>query len=144
MKLAMLVLCSLLWAAPALAVDTELAFSDPQLQQRYESLNRELRCLVCQNQAIADSNAGLAADLRREVHALLTAGKSDAEIREFMTDRYGDFVLYNPPVTGRTYLLWAAPAILLAIGLLTAFLIIRRRSRAVDSDPDEVDEVRQS
>ena len=85
-----------------------------------------------------------AADLRREVHALLTAGKSDAEIRAFMTDRYGDFVLYNPPVTGRTYLLWAAPAILLAIGLLTAFLIIRRRSRAVDSDPDEVEEVRQS
>jgi cytochrome c-type biogenesis protein CcmH len=140
-----LALCALLsafalfGAAPvAHAIDTEVAFQDPALQQRYESLNRELRCLVCQNQTIADSNAGLAQDLRREVREMITAGKSDDEIRKFMTDRYGDFVLYSPPVTARTYLLWAAPVLLLAIALFTIFSIVRRRARQpIDIDPEE-------
>jgi cytochrome c-type biogenesis protein CcmH len=122
----------------ALAIDTEPAFSDPALQHRYETLNRELRCLVCQNQPIADSNAGLAVDLRREVKAMIEAGKSDDEIRTFMTERYGDFVLYNPPLTARTYLLWAAPVLLLAIALYAIFSIVRRRARQpIDIDPEE-------
>lgn len=125
-------------APPAHAIDTQTEFEDPALQKRYEALNRELRCLVCQNQTIADSNATLAVDLRREVHAMISAGKSDDEIRAFMTQRYGDFVLYSPPLTARTYLLWAAPALLLAIALLSVFTIVRKRSRQpIDLDPEE-------
>jgi cytochrome c-type biogenesis protein CcmH len=135
---ALLAVVTLLGAAPAHAIDTERAFDDPALQHRYETLNRELRCLVCQNQTIADSNAGLAVDLRREVKEMIQAGKTDDEIRKFMTDRYGDFVLYNPPLTARTYLLWAAPALLLAIALGAVFSIVRRRSRQpIDIDPEE-------
>ncbi len=136
---ALLPALALLGAAPvAHAIDTEVAFQDPALQERYESLNRELRCLVCQNQTIADSNAGLAQDLRREVRDMIAAGKSDDEIRKFMTDRYGDFVLYSPPVTARTYLLWAAPVLLLAIALVTIFSIVRKRARQpIDIDPEE-------
>lgn len=120
------------------AIDTETAFADPAMQHRYESLNRELRCLVCQNQTIADSNATLAVDLRREVRAMMEAGKTDDEIRAFMTQRYGDFVLYSPPVTARTYLLWAAPVLLVAIALFSVFMIVRKRSRQpIDLDPEE-------
>jgi cytochrome c-type biogenesis protein CcmH len=125
-------------AVPAFAIDTERAFADPALQQRYESLNRELRCLVCQNQTIADSNAGLAQDLRREVKEMISRGKTDDEIRTFMTERYGDFVLYNPPVTARTYLLWAAPVLLVALALIVIVNIVRKRSRQpIDVDPEE-------
>ena len=91
--------CCSLRAGNALAIDTERAFDDPALQARYEHINRELRCLVCQNQTIADSNAPLAQDLRREVREMIAAGKTDDEIREFMIERYGDFVLYRPRMT---------------------------------------------
>jgi cytochrome c-type biogenesis protein CcmH len=122
----------------AFAIDTERAFDDPALQARYENLNRVLRCLVCQNQTIADSNAGLAADLRREVREMITAGKSDDEIRKFMTDRYGDFVLYDPPLTARTYVLWAAPVLLLAIaGFVIVTTVRRRAAQPIDADPEE-------
>lgn len=125
-------------APAAHAIDTEVDFADPALQRRYDSLNRELRCLVCQNQTIADSNATLAVDLRREVRAMIEAGRSDAEIRTFMTQRYGDFVLYSPPLTARTYLLWAAPALLVLIALFSVFAIVRKRSRQpIDLDPEE-------
>jgi len=124
-------------AIPALGIDTEPPFGDPQLQARYERLGKELRCLVCQNQAIADSNAGLASDLRRELRELLEAGKTDEEIQKFMTDRYGDFVLYRPPVAPRTWLLWAAPVLLLLIGLTVVVTVVRRRSRLpLDDSPD--------
>ena len=119
----------------ARAIDSEPAFTDPALQQRYERLTHELRCLVCQNQSIADSNATLAADLRREVRELLAQGQSDAEIRGFVTDRYGDFVLYRPPVARRTWLLWAAPVLLLLAGLGTAGFVVARRARAAGGEP---------
>ncbi|MGI9245775.1 MAG: cytochrome c-type biogenesis protein [Steroidobacteraceae bacterium] len=90
--------------APAHAIDPQRAFDDPALQQRYEQINRELRCLVCQNQTIADSNATLAQDLRREVREMIAAGRSDDEIRDFMIQRYGDFVLYRPRLTGANQL----------------------------------------
>jgi cytochrome c-type biogenesis protein CcmH len=123
---------------PAFAIDAERAFEDPALQHRYETLNRELRCLVCQNQTIADSNAGLAQDLRREVKEMISRGKSDDEIRTFMTERYGDFVLYSPPVTARTYLLWAAPVLLVALALIVIVNIVRKRARQpIDIDPEE-------
>ena len=106
------------------------------LQHRYESLNRELRCLVCQNQTIADSNATLAQDLRREVRDMIAAGKTDDEIREFMIERYGDFVLYRPRMTAQTFLLWAAPALLLLVGGAMLFRVVRRRSQESEIEPD--------
>ncbi|MFZ9126457.1 MAG: cytochrome c-type biogenesis protein [Steroidobacteraceae bacterium] len=121
----------------ALAIDSEAAFEDPAMQARYENLNRELRCLVCQNQSIADSNATLAQDLRREVREMMAEGRNDADIRAFMTARYGDFVLYEPPLAPRTWLLWAAPGLLVMIGLLAAVLVIRRRARSLEDEPQE-------
>ena len=134
---AVLLGAALLFAsASSLAVDAEDTLTDPVLRTRYESINRELRCLVCQNQSIADSDADLAKDLRREVRGMLEAGKTDAEIRGFMTDRYGDFVLYKP----RSTVLWAAPAVLLLGGLLLVGRIVVRRSRSIATaapDPDD-------
>jgi cytochrome c-type biogenesis protein CcmH len=126
----------LAFAVQAFAIDTEAAFSDPALQQRYESLNRELRCLVCQNQTIADSNAPLAQDLRREVRAMIAEGKTDDEIRTFMIDRYGDFVLYRPRMTAQNFLLWAAPVLLLLAGAAAVVVVVRRRSQEPDNDTE--------
>jgi cytochrome c-type biogenesis protein CcmH len=131
-----LIACLIAVGGRALAIDTEAAFDDPALQHRYESLNRELRCLVCQNQTIADSNATLAHDLRREVRDMIAAGKTDDEIREFMIERYGDFVLYRPRMTAQTFLLWAAPALLLLVGGLMLFRVIRRRAQESEIEPD--------
>lgn len=132
---AILVALAFFGAGQALAIDTERAFDDPALQARYESLNRELRCLVCQNQTIADSNATLAQDLRREVREQIAAGKTDEEIRRFMIDRYGDFVLYRPRMTATTFLLWAAPVLLLVAGVFTLVRVVRRRAAEADIDP---------
>jgi cytochrome c-type biogenesis protein CcmH len=120
----------------ALAIDTEAAFDDPVLQHRYEAINRELRCLVCQNQTIADSNATLAQDLRREVRDMIAAGKTDAEIREFMIERYGDFVLYRPRMTAQNFLLWAAPALLLLVGAIVLVRVVRRRAQESEIEPE--------
>lgn len=127
-------------ALPAAAIDTGQAFDDPAQQQRYEQLIRELRCLVCQNQSIADSNATLASDLRREVRDMIQAGSSDDEIRTFMTERYGDFVLYEPPMAPRTWLLWLAPALLLLGGIGVTGMVVLRRSRAARANPAALDE----
>jgi cytochrome c-type biogenesis protein CcmH len=128
-----------LFSLTVAAIDTEQDLPTPALQERYDRLINELRCLVCQNNSIADSNAGLAADLRREVRDLLLAGKSDAEILRFMTDRYGDFVLYRPPFAPRTWLLWLAPVLLLIVGALIAFRIVRARASLAASDADDSD-----
>ena len=132
-------LAALLGFGTAQAIDAE-RLDDPALQQRYERLTHELRCLVCQNETIADSNASLAADLRREVREMMVGGKSDVEIRAFLTDRYGDFVLYRPPVVARTWLLWAAPVMLLLGGSGVAALVVVRRSRSARTDPAALDE----
>lgn len=121
------------------AIDTEQDLPTPELQARYDNLINELRCLVCQNQSIADSNAGLASDLRREVHSMLLAGKTDAEILKFMTDRYGDFVLFRPPFVRRTLLLWLAPALLLGAGILVAVRVVQGRGRLARADTDDSD-----
>lgn len=105
----------LLSAGPAFAAALEVrSFDDPTQQTRYESLIKELRCLVCQNQSLADSDADLAQDLRDEVYRIVQSGKSDQEAVEFLVSRYGDFVLYRPPVKPLTLLLWAGPGLLLA------------------------------
>jgi cytochrome c-type biogenesis protein CcmH len=121
---------------PALAIDSEAAFDDPVLQHRYEAINRELRCLVCQNQTIADSNATLAQDLRREVREMIAAGNTDAEIREFMIERYGDFVLYRPRMTAQNFLLWAAPALLLLVGAVVVVRVVRRKAQESQLEPE--------
>ncbi len=130
------------FAVQALAIDEKLAFQDPELQERYEHINRELRCLVCQNQTIADSNATLAQDLRREVRDMIAAGKTDDEIRDFMIERYGDFVLYRPRMTGSNLLLWAAPLLLLFGGFFVALRVIRKRAAEADVDPEGPEEAR--
>ena len=115
---------------------------DPALDARLKSLEEELRCLVCQNQTLADSNAPLAEDLRREVRELAVAGKSDAEIKQYLVARYGDFVLYNPPVKATTWLLWFGPFALLAGGAVVWLVILRRRRGVgVGANDDEIPEL---
>jgi cytochrome c-type biogenesis protein CcmH len=110
-------------------VDANGQLEDPALQARFESITKDLRCLVCQNESVADSNASLADDLRRQVREMLVAGKSDQAIFDFMTARYGEFVRYNPPLEGKTYLIWGAPFLLLLAGAAIVYRIVRVRSR---------------
>nr|WP_298727326.1 cytochrome c-type biogenesis protein [uncultured Steroidobacter sp.] len=126
-----------LFGLQAFAIDKAPAFEDPAQQARYERLSRELRCLVCRSETIADSNAQLATDLRRQLRELMAAGKTDQEILQYMTDRYGDYVLYKPPVAPRTWLLWAAPALLVIGGGIVAAIVISRKSKLPDTDPTD-------
>lgn len=103
--------------------------ADEALEKRVLAIAAELRCLVCQNQTIADSHADLALDLRKQIREMLQAGKTDQEVLDFMTQRYGDFVLYRPPVKSTTALLWAGPALLLAGGAGALFFVLRRRAK---------------
>jgi cytochrome c-type biogenesis protein CcmH len=112
--------------APALDVNGQL--EDPALQTRFEDITKNLRCLVCQNESVADSNAQLAGDLRRQVREMLAAGKSDDEIFKFMTDRYGDFVRFNPPLETKTLLIWGAPFIMVVVGSFIVLRIARQRA----------------
>ncbi len=114
------------------AADAPPVAEDPVLEKRVIRLASELRCLVCQNQSIADSNADLAADLRRQVREMLKAGKTEEEVRAFMVQRYGDFVLYNPPVKTATALLWAGPFVLLVVAVAALFLALMRRRAQID------------
>ena len=139
MKKMIAVLLLLPWVS--FAVDNSQAMEDPELQARYETLTRELRCLVCQNTPISDSNAPLAQDLRRQVREMLLSGASDSEIYGFMTDRYGDFVLYRPPFAKRTWLLWLAPGILLLLGGAVLARTLRQRAAMPIDDDDEDEEV---
>ena len=123
------ILALLLTFGPALAGVEVRQFDDPQTEQRYKHLINELRCLVCQNQNLADSNAELAQDLREQVYAMLEGGASDKEIIDFMVNRYGDFVLYRPPVKSSTLLLWAGPFVFLIGGLVILLLVIRRQRK---------------
>lgn len=137
---------ALVWAAlgllllPAAQAIDPVEMSTPELQERYRALSLELRCMQCQNQSIADSPVSLAGDLRREVRELLEEGKTDAEIREHMRARYGDFILFRPALSARNAWLWVTPLVLLLTGLVVAWRILRRRSRMLltdDSEPDE-------
>ncbi len=138
-----LALVSVLLSASLAFAQTQAASTaaDPALELRVQRISAELRCLVCQNQTIADSNADLANDLRRQVREMLQKGSSDRDVINYMTARYGDFVLYRPPVKTTTALLWAGPALLLVGGALALVLILRRRSRLPDAafDRDEDD-----
>lgn len=136
---ALLVVLGLMFAVHvAQAIDSAPAFEDPVMQARYERLSRELRCLVCRSETIADSNAELAHDLRRQLRELMAAGKTDEDIIQYMTDRYGDYVLYKPRFAGKTLLLWLAPALFVAVGIAAAAVVIVRKSRLPsDTDPND-------
>jgi cytochrome c-type biogenesis protein CcmH len=121
-------LAALAWCALATKMDAPAA--DAALEARLKKLETELRCLVCQNQTLADSNASLAEDLRLEVRELARAGKSDDEIRAYLVARYGDFVLYDPPLKATTSLLWLGPFVLLGGGAVLWWVILRQRERA--------------
>jgi cytochrome c-type biogenesis protein CcmH len=123
-------------ALTAIAANAQ-ALTDIEFEGRLKRLEAELRCLVCQNQTLADSNAPLAEDLRREVRALATSGKSDAEIKQYLVARYGDFVLYKPPLQRNTWLLWIAPFGLLLGGGIVWYAILRRRQGAAVEADDE-------
>lgn len=133
-RLALLLGC-LLIARGAIAIDP-MEFESAAQRERFKALSSELRCLVCQNQSLADSDAPLAGDMRHEILKMMKAGRSDAEIRGFLVERYGDFVLYRPPVEPDTWLLWFGPALLLAAGGTALAVAVRRRSRSTTSAED--------
>ncbi|WP_144186916.1 cytochrome c-type biogenesis protein [Elioraea rosea] len=142
-----LLLALLLAAAPALAipakaiVDPREMLPDPAQEERARAIGKELRCLVCQNQSIDDSNAGLARDLRRIVRERVAAGDSNEQVIAFVTDRYGDYVRLTPPLNAVTVALWASPAIVLAFGALAVLAFYRRR-RAIAPPPPLTEEER--
>jgi cytochrome c-type biogenesis protein CcmH len=132
-------LAAALMALAAWAKDAPLAADDPALEKRVMAIATELRCLVCQNQTIADSHADLAVDLRQQIREMLKKGNTDQQVLSYMTDRYGDFVLYRPPVKATTWFLWFGPGLLLVAGVAGLILILRRRARMSDDrfEPDE-------
>lgn len=134
-----LLICVLLASNTSHAVDTT-QMPTPALQERYLGLTHELRCMQCQNEAIADSPVSLAADLRRQVAEMLIAGKSDDDVRNYMVARYGDFILFRPRVSSKTIWLWSAPGILLLIGAAIAVRVTRQRAALVDQDKEPVEE----
>jgi cytochrome c-type biogenesis protein CcmH len=136
-RLALLLLIAAVALSPLIvfAADAVPTEKDSVAASRAVKLSEKLRCLVCQNQTIADSNAELAVDLRRQVREQIAAGKSDGEIITYMTDRYGDFVLYRPPVKATTMLLWGGPLLLLILGAVALLRIMRERRAAPEAPP---------
>jgi cytochrome c-type biogenesis protein CcmH len=136
LALALLATASFACFAAAQAVDANGQLVDHALQARFERIAGQLRCLVCQNESIADSNVELAADLRRQVREMLVAGKSDDAIFGFMTDRYGEFVRFSPPLEPKTLAIWGAPFIMLLLGGVIIYRVVRQRSRMpLDDEP---------
>jgi len=114
-----------------------LVFDTPEQEARYQKLTVELRCMVCQNQNLADSDAPLAQDLRKEIYDMMIAGRDDEFIKTFLVDRYGDFVLYRPELKGNTLALWLAPGVLLVIGAIALFFTVRNRNRKLAAQRQE-------
>ena len=133
LKNILLVLALTLTASAVHAADP-LVFDDPSMEERYNDLTLELRCLVCQNQNLADSDAPLAQDLRKEIYDMMMAGQDDGQIKTFMVERYGDFVLYRPAMSGNTLLLWLMPGILLGVGAIAVFFTVRNRNRRLAAE----------
>jgi cytochrome c-type biogenesis protein CcmH len=129
---------TLVWLAassPSWAIDKEVAFDDPVLNARYVALVREIRCPKCLNESIADSDAPVAADLRREVRRLIGEGASDEDVKSFLAARYGEFILYRPRLNQTTWALWAGPFVFLLIGAIVFWRILQaRRTQPIDED----------
>ncbi len=126
----LLVVMLLLCSQPSWAVDAK-QFDTEQQQQTYTTLIEELRCLVCQNQNIADSNADLAKDLRRQVHEMVSAGKTEQDVIDYMVQRYGDFVVYKPQFQMKTWLLWLGPGVFIVIGFIVAIIYAKRNRKTI-------------
>lgn len=139
----LLMIGCLLFSLTLFAADDPLQFENSEQQQRYQKLLEELRCLVCQNQTLADSHADLAQDLRNEVYKMVAAGQTNDSIIEFLVSRYGDFVLYRPPLKWTTILLWFGPFALLLYGLVSIYRFVRK-SKTVDVIISPVDRQRLS
>lgn len=132
---------ALLWFALAPALAQEAQLSDPELEQRARDLSREIRCVVCQSQSVADSDADIAKELRSMIREQIAAGKSDQEIRDFLVARYGDFVLFDPPFKASTYVLWIGPFAVLVLAGIGVALFFRRRAQELARPSDlSVDE----
>lgn len=130
------VVCSVLFSSQGLALAKEAEPNeDPKIEQRMKTLTEQLRCLVCQNETLADSRADLAEDLRKQIREQIKAGKSDPEILAFLTERYGDFVLYKPPVKKTTYLLWFGPFVLLIAGTAVLYRYLKNRRELIKETP---------
>ena len=124
----------------SLAKEAQPTSADPVLEERVMNLSKELRCLVCQNETLADSRADLAEDLRNQIREQMKAGKSDKEIVAYLTQRYGKFILYNPPIDPTTYLLWFGPFVLLIAGLFVLFRYLKQRRELITDQPLSTDE----
>ncbi len=133
------ILMLIFFVVVAAAAEEPLVFENQQQQDRFDKLTQELRCPVCQNQNLADSDAPLAHELRREIREMLQSGQSNDQIKQFLVDRYGDFVLYRPPVQNNTYLLWLAPLVLLLSGALVLLVSIKKRATLLGDDEDTDD-----
>ena len=134
----------LIFAFFAIAVNAQPVTDEAVVEQRLAKLSHELRCLQCRNQTLAESPAGLAEDLRREIRIQIRAGKSDQEIITFLTQRYGDFILYKPRVTATTYLLWFGPFVLLVLGMIFLFRYIKQRRDSITEQPMTADDHRRA
>lgn len=133
--MSLMLVLSLLLAGPALAVIETYEFDTPEQETLFKKMTEELRCLVCQNQNLADSNAELARDLREKTHDMIMDGKSEEQIVDYMVARYGDFVLYRPPVKSTTYFLWIGPVLFLVVAVVIAVRFARSR-QSPDTDPE--------
>lgn len=133
----MLLTACLIFSTPAFAINPNEMFADPAQEARARDIGRELRCLVCRNQSIFDSNAGLAHDLRAVVRERMIAGDTDDEILAYVQDRFGDYVLLKPPIDTHTYVLWSTPIVFLVFGLFGAALYMRGRPRELPSSDEE-------
>ncbi|MGH8710836.1 MAG: cytochrome c-type biogenesis protein [Burkholderiales bacterium] len=142
MRKLMVLMLSLLVINVARAADSAPAVDDPQLDKRVMELAENLRCLVCQNQTIADSPAELAVDLKKQIREKMQQGQSDRDIIDYMVARYGDFVLYRPPLKGTTMLLWFGPLLFLAAGLAALFYRLARRRKYAVTELSDVDRAR--
>ncbi|MGI9133581.1 MAG: cytochrome c-type biogenesis protein [Rhodoferax sp.] len=142
MKHLFALLLALLACSAPFAKEATLLADDPAVEQRLIAISEEMRCLVCQNESLAGSRSDLAMDLRRELRTLIKQGKSDDEIREFMVSRYGDFVLYRPPVKPTTWMLWIGPFVLMVAGVIALFVYMRRRNRDVSVQVELTEEER--
>ena len=136
---ALVIITALASSSAVFAVDNTPPLADPVLQQRYLGLINEFRCMQCQNEALADSNVGLAADLRLEIHDLLLKGKSDDQVRDYLVARYGEFILFRPRMSLRNAWLWAAPGLMLLAGLGIAVRVMRQRARLPITDDEPAD-----
>ncbi len=129
-----LLLCVLFLALPVPAKEAAPMIADPAIAKRMAEMTLKLRCLVCQGQSVADSHSDFSNDIRREIHRLMSAGKTDAEVIDFLVQRYGDFILYEPPVKGVTMMLWVGPFALLIVGVTVLILVLKRRVKSADPE----------